>query len=146
MGILSFLAGRYIQPEPELKEVVKIEYRDREVVKYVDRVVKEKTRKVKPDGTIIERERDTTQNTKEEKTENTRTEESVVSRAAPSRYSLGLAIIPSLEPKNIMDFREQTFRFDAGVRLGNLPLFLTTGFDTNLRSFDRFSLGLRVEF
>lgn len=146
--ILSVVSYFSLTKEPEIKEVVKVEYKDRIVEKIVTvekEVVKDKTKRTtieKPDGTKITTETTTNTQSKQNKVtdkkedEKTQTVEIDKQINKKSRYNLGLSakLYPDVE-----------YSANAYARIGDLPIFIGPTIYVKQTEHLQFSYGLGVQ-
>lgn len=150
IAILAVISYFALTKQPEIKEVVKVEYVDRIVEKIVtvEKVVfkdkKQRTTIEKPDGTKITTEIDQTTKTEEnnivseKEKEERKKVEIITEKQSKSRYNLGISakLYPDTE-----------YSAGAYMRLGDLPimigpvLYVRTGESVQIS----YGLGLQVE-
>lgn len=123
----------YFKPAPEPQ----IQYQDRVVQEKVDTVVETRTTTTKPDGTVIVREQNKV----------TTNAINVITKSQPvvkAQYSLGVSVKIPLD-----EFRPKAYQLTGGVRLGDSPVWLTTGIEVpstwELKK-TTYLLGLSIEF
>lgn len=123
-----------VQVEKIVERIVEVE---KVVVKYVDRVVTKTV--TKPDGTIIQINKEERSRSKEEvkskEKEETEISRVSVSKPALSRYSLSVHTSQLSYPTTIL----------VGARIGDLPVFVEGGVLTFTKN-PTLSFGLRLEF
>lgn len=146
--ILSAVSYFSLTKEPEIKEVVKVEYKDRIVEKIVTvekEVVKDKTKRTtveKPDGTKIITETTTNTQSKQNKVSDKKEEEKKQTVEIDkqinkkSRYNLGISakIYPELE-----------YSVNAYARIGDLPIFIGPTIYVKQTDHLQLSYGLGVQ-
>lgn len=111
-----------------------------EVDRVVNRTATTETKITKPDGTIVESRQRVETDVKEKIKTDEKVKERVkeVASDVKTRYRLGVDYLPSMAAPTITDVELR-----AGVRLGDLPLWLESGFDVKHRQM---SIGVAIEF
>lgn len=123
-GLAGWLLSRP-KPSPQVRQVEKVVTQDRIVTQTLQ------TRITKPDGTIIEKVKDTQSKTLE------KAQEKVFERTPLSQYSLGLSTRSSV----IWPLKND-FTLELGKRLWDSPLWVTTSVNTD----KTVTIGIRIEF
>lgn len=104
-----------LQPQPEVIERVRVEYRDKVQVVYKDKIVYKEKVTTKPDGTkIVERTESKEKSEKNQEEQTKKNEEVVIEKHPKPRYKLGLTY----------DLVNRQYNGQVGVRIADLPFFL----------------------